>query len=220
MVHSFYNLNSNQRRPLLQPRLSSMTISTSILNIGYHPTGGSKSEKDKEPTDNDAYRAAFGNKTDTKQEFTGLGIDFTISHSYNETRDSGKPVKTQWLNFGTQFQPTAKWRVSYDCRYNIIAKTIESQQVNIGRDLHCWKRHSYGYRRDTRRDIICGSALKPNRILRLRNRRRCWPQLLIDNFVIVFEKNSILSQKATIILLYACRTPNIPNGGKAVNNNT
>ncbi len=134
-VHSFYDLNSAHRRPLLQPRLTSLSISTSIKG-GYHPgSGGKKGDDEKDISQ----KATFGAKATGPSEPTSLGIDFVLSHNYSESRGAGNTQKTQWINLGTQIQPTLGWRIEYDCRYNMVNKRIESQSFNIGRDLHCWQ---------------------------------------------------------------------------------
>jgi lipopolysaccharide assembly outer membrane protein LptD (OstA) len=133
-THSFYDLNSAHRRPILQPRLTYVSISTSIKG-GYHPGGGEKNKGEEK----DVSQRAFGPKATGPSEPTSLGIDFDLSHNYSESRGAGKPQKTQWINLSTQIQPTLNWRVEYDCRYNLVNKRIESQSFNIGRDLHCWQ---------------------------------------------------------------------------------
>lgn len=134
MIHSFYDYHRATRRPLLQPRLAAMTVSTSF-NIGYHPGGEKKEGEQSRESDMNKYP---GGQSRPLSESQALGFDMAISHSYTESRGA-TVTKTQWLNVGAQLAPTNNWRIGYDFRYNIKDKTLESQQVNIGRNLHCWE---------------------------------------------------------------------------------
>jgi lipopolysaccharide assembly outer membrane protein LptD (OstA) len=134
-VHSFYDINTAHRRPLLKPRLTSLSISTSFTT-GYHPSSGGEKESD------DKKQAPIGalNPLSTGGGgMTSLGADLTISHSYSETKGVGKPVKSQWLNIRTSIQPTQRWNFAYNCRYDLVTKRIVDQSLNIERDLHCWQ---------------------------------------------------------------------------------
>jgi lipopolysaccharide assembly outer membrane protein LptD (OstA) len=159
MVHTFYNSSYQilsapaipflptdsafaktiipiSRRPLLQPKLVSMSITTSFKG-GYHP--GSKEKKEEQPQQNQSQKSMFGGSAQNKSmEYSDVGIDFTVSHFYSESKSFGS-IKTQWIEFSTQFQPTKNWKFSYTCHYNMIKKQIDSQSMNIGRDMHCWE---------------------------------------------------------------------------------
>jgi hypothetical protein len=139
MTHSYYDLNSDIRRPLLKPRMTSMTISSSFGG-GYHPSGGKK--EDESDGDNKAdkdYNKAFGSISNTGLTSTGLGFDYTLGYRYTDSRSSVVRSKTQFIDWQSQFSPTTNWRMSYNCRYNIEDKRIESQDLSMGRDLHCWE---------------------------------------------------------------------------------
>ncbi len=133
MNHSFYDLNTTHRRPLLKPRLTNMTMTAGISG-GYHPgTGGSGEKESDEPNSR-----AFGSNPAAARSAAGLGMNFTLSYNYSNSKTSGTSVKTQWVNLSTEIVPTLNWRIQYDCRYNLVNKRIEAQTMNIGRDLHCW----------------------------------------------------------------------------------
>ena len=159
MIHTFYNQNyviptgliipdlpigidtsiyTNaipiSRRPLFQPKLVSMSITTSFKG-GYHPGGGEKKE-DNAPQNK---QTMFGSAAQSGgTDYSGIGMDFSISHFYSVTK-SVSNIKTQWIEFSTQTQPTKKWKISYSCHYNMINKRIDSQTMSIGRDMHCWE---------------------------------------------------------------------------------
>lgn len=136
--HSFYDLGTARRRELYRLRPVNISVTTST-KWGYHPSGAAKDDTESPEKDVASRAQVFGRGAGRSQEFSGLGIDMTLSHNYSETRGFGRPQKTQWLNLSTQFQPTRNWRIAYDARYNMIDKRLESQGVNIGRDLHCWQ---------------------------------------------------------------------------------
>lgn len=137
-THSFYNYNSDIRRPLLKPRLTNMGI-TSSVNGGFHPSGGKKDD-DEGGDKPDANRSkAFGSISRSGLESSSMGIDFTLSYTYSESKPADVKTKTQWIDLTTQITPTTNWRIAYGCHYNLQAKRIESQELNIGRDLHCWE---------------------------------------------------------------------------------
>jgi len=127
------NLIAAHRRSLLKPRLTSLTISSGV-RTGYHPSGGKKDNEESDKKQPDLFEKRL-----SPTEQGNLGIDLALAYSYSESRGAGKPVKSQWLNVSTEIQPTLKWRMEYECRYNVISKRIESQSLNIGRDLHCWQ---------------------------------------------------------------------------------
>jgi hypothetical protein len=138
-THSFYKYGSAERLPLLQPRMLSMTISSSISG-GFHPSSGKKDDNDEGDEEEDEnYQKAFGSISKGGLEDSKLGVDYTLSYSYSESRTAGEKSKTQWVDLGSQMTPTTNWRIAYGCRYNIEDKRIESQEVRIGRDLHCWE---------------------------------------------------------------------------------
>jgi lipopolysaccharide assembly outer membrane protein LptD (OstA) len=133
MIHSFYDYQRAKRRPLLQPRLTSLTISTSFT-IRYFPRGGKKEEG---PDTGEGEKLSKGAARSTSQA-EGAGFDLAISHSYTESRGA-ITNKSQWLNVTAQVQPTKNWKIGYNVRYGLKDRRIESQQVDIGRDLHCWE---------------------------------------------------------------------------------
>jgi lipopolysaccharide assembly outer membrane protein LptD (OstA) len=135
-THSFYKFDNITRRPILQPRLTDMRFSTST-RFGFHP--GTKAEKSKEGKDKITKPLLLGAKKNGVGDASALGLDMTLSHDYAVVKDVNGSHKSQWLNVSTQITPTRNWRISYDCRYNTINKRIESQEFNIGRDLHCWE---------------------------------------------------------------------------------
>jgi len=136
-TYSYYNFD-NSRRPITNPMLVNSTIQTTITG----GLGAGKREKDssarpagegKLPVENPP-----GDKS-AERETVGLGGTFTISHRYSVSRNSTGTTKTQWLDFSTELQPTPNWSISYRAHYDLKARQISSQQLDIGRDMHCWE---------------------------------------------------------------------------------
>ena len=135
--HSFYELNSNTRRPLQRLRLERQSI-TSSVSFSLKPSGEGKREETGESGSDARLRQAMIPKVGGAGQFTDVGLNGSMSFSYTETRGLIKNI-TQRVNFNLDAQPTKNWKVQYFCHYDPKAKRIESQSVNIGRDLHCWQ---------------------------------------------------------------------------------
>jgi lipopolysaccharide assembly outer membrane protein LptD (OstA) len=133
-THSFYDLYSTHKRPLFNPRMTSMNIAAGLTG-GYHAGGGGGEDKE-----NDVSKIkAFGAPPAGPAGAANLGIDFNLTYNFSNNRSTGKSVKTQWIDVGTQIQPTQNWRVEYNCHYDIVNKQISSQELDLTRDMHCWQ---------------------------------------------------------------------------------
>ena len=135
--HSFYNFDDS-RRPLTRPRLVSASINTTVR-------GGFESGQGEGGADQGAFPAGKGTAGLGRPgglrttEFSGVGLEFALTHRYQINKGQTGTTKTQWLNFGLQLHPTERWSMSYDCQYDMQNKAIASQSLNIVRDMHCWE---------------------------------------------------------------------------------
>lgn len=135
--HSFYNFDDS-RRPLSKPRLVSASINTSVR-------GELKSAESEEGGDQGGFPAGRGGIGASRRGglegplFSGVGLEFALSHRYQISKGQTGTTKTQWLNLGLQLQPTERWSISYECQYDMQDESIASQSLNIIRDMHCWE---------------------------------------------------------------------------------
>jgi lipopolysaccharide assembly outer membrane protein LptD (OstA) len=134
--YSFYNYD-NSRRPLTNPRLTNVTISSSFS--GGYRQGGGGGEGDGGSSEGDESRSPFDRGRRGGATSSGAGFDFTISHRYTVTKSQIGTNKTQWLDFSLELKPTSRWNISYENRYSIEDKNIASQSLIIARDMHCWE---------------------------------------------------------------------------------
>ena len=135
--YSFYNFDDS-RRPLTNPRLKSASINTSIR--GGYKVGKQDEDQDLDAPPGDSSRKKFpGRKGSERAEFSGIGMEFTLSHRYQITKGETSTTKKQWLNLGLEMQPTSGWAIFYDCQYDFQDKRIASQSLGMSRDLHCWE---------------------------------------------------------------------------------
>jgi lipopolysaccharide assembly outer membrane protein LptD (OstA) len=132
--HSLYELNRNKFRPWQNPRLISQSISAST---SFSLKSGGAADQGAQDQDDFAQRA-YAPRVGTVGQFSGVGLSGTLNYSYTESRGTIKSIN-QKATLNLDGQPTKNWRVSYFCHYDIKTKRIESQSVNIGRDLHCWQ---------------------------------------------------------------------------------
>jgi lipopolysaccharide assembly outer membrane protein LptD (OstA) len=135
--HSFYNFDGS-RRSLKSPRLTTASINTTVR-------GGFKSGETEAGSDQGGFpqgrrdTGAPGRSGLRATGFSGVGLEFALTHRYQISKGQLATTKTQWLNLGLQLQPTEKWSISYECQYDMQDKTIASQSLNIIRDMHCWE---------------------------------------------------------------------------------
>jgi lipopolysaccharide assembly outer membrane protein LptD (OstA) len=134
--HSFYEYRTNVRRPLSRLRLENISISSTI-NFRYQP-GGKKEPGQEELNPDLAKPQIFAPKVGGAGEFGEVGLSGSIGYSYSESRQLVKSI-TQRITLNLSLQPTKNWIINYFCHYNPKTERIESQSVNIGRDMHCWK---------------------------------------------------------------------------------
>jgi len=133
--HSLYELNRDVRRPWNNPRLISQTISAST-SFNYRPAG--EGAQPGAPAIDEIARQVFAPKVGGVGQFSDVGLNGSINYSYTESRGISKSISRK-VTVNLDGQPTKNWRLSYFCHYDIKTKQIESQSVNIARDLHCWQ---------------------------------------------------------------------------------
>ena len=133
--HSLYELNRDVRRPWNNPRLLSQSISTST-SFSYRPSG--EGEQTGTPKAEDIAKQVFTPKVGGSGQFSDVGINASIVYSYTESRGVSKSISKK-VTVNLDGQPTKNWRISYFCHYDVKSKRIESQSVNVARDLHCWQ---------------------------------------------------------------------------------
>jgi hypothetical protein len=64
-----------------------------------------------------------------------LSFSYSLSHS-NPLLD---PNQSLQMNLNMNFNISPRWTVSYRGSFNVLEQRLLSQNVSIGRDLHCWK---------------------------------------------------------------------------------
>jgi len=132
--YSFYNFD-NSRRPLTNPRLVNATVTTTLKGSS-RAAGGAIEGKTRE-----LGRGLPGESPIAKggQSQESAGFGFNLSHRYTVAKNVNGTTRTQWVDLSLELQPTSKWNISYSTNYDLKNKRISSQQVNIGRDMHCWE---------------------------------------------------------------------------------
>lgn len=66
-------------------------------------------------------------------------LDMSLSYRYSESRSlRGKSI-TRWIDAAFDLNPTPGWKFQYSVHYDFTAKKASSQNLKIGRDLHCWQ---------------------------------------------------------------------------------
>jgi len=133
--HSFYEYNRNVRRAWHNPRLTNQSISAST-SFSYKAGGGEDKQEDQD-LDN-LLKQAFAPKIGGAGQLSDVGFSGTLNYSYSESRALAKTI-SQKITMNLDMQPTRNWAISYFCYYDIKTKRIESQSVNIRRDMHCWQ---------------------------------------------------------------------------------
>jgi len=84
-------------------------------------------------------KSPFDDNLANESGFSNAGFNFSIAHRYSITKLQTQTTKTQWLDFSLNIQPTSKWNMAYENRYNIKDKNIASQSLRMTRDMHCWE---------------------------------------------------------------------------------
>lgn len=133
--YSFYNFDDS-RRPLTNPRLTGINV-TSSFSGGYRQGGGEGDSEDGS-ANGGRTRSPFDRNRGMGETSSKAGFDFTIRHQYSASKVRTGTIKSQWLDFGLDLKPTSGWNISYHTHYGVEDKRIESQTLNITRDLHCW----------------------------------------------------------------------------------
>lgn len=135
-TYSFYNFDDS-RRSLTNPRLVNSNIATTIK--GGTVSGGNKRPDSPGGRSSEFPEASLPGEQSGGTMSAGAGVSFEISHRYSISKNPAGATKTQWIDFALELRPTGRWFVSYDSHYDIKEKRISSQQVDIGRDMHCWE---------------------------------------------------------------------------------
>jgi hypothetical protein len=135
--YSFYNYDDS-RRPLTNPRLKNVSISSSFRGGYRQGKVGQEQDRDDFPM-GDRNRSPFDRGRRGGATSSQAGFDFTLSHRYTLTKTQTGSEKTQWLDFGINLKPTTGWKMTYENRYSIEDKNIASQSLIISRDMHCWE---------------------------------------------------------------------------------
>lgn len=133
--YSFYNFD-NTRRPLTNPRIVDATISTS-LNGGIGLGGERESDLGGGGGRSPMFKQGGGRSGQPEAE--GVGMRFSILHSYRVTKSTTGTTKDQWIELSTELHPTSNWAMTYTCHYDFRAKGISRQELGITRDMHCWE---------------------------------------------------------------------------------
>ncbi len=137
--YSFYNFDDS-RRPLNNPRLVNSTIASSFRG-SFKP--GKTSEKGEDELEDESRKTdeiwAKGKAGGKGVNISEIGIEYSVSHNYTITKSASGTIKSQWFKFGLILTPTVGWGVEYDCNYDMESDRINSQGLNIKRDMHCWE---------------------------------------------------------------------------------
>ena len=88
--------------------------------------------------EDDLTARAFAPRVGGVGQFTDVGLSGSLLYSYTESRGATKTIG-QKGTLNLDLQPTKNWKIGYFCHYDVKTKRIESQSVNVGRDLHCWQ---------------------------------------------------------------------------------
>jgi len=136
--HSLYNPTSGELI-LTSPRLESFSLASSLnrsLSLG-------RAEAQDEPESIQAAAADYGRsrrKNLTDRNFGGPArLDLSLSYRYSESRGlTGKSI-TRWVDAAFDLNPTPGWKFQYSIHYDFKARKASSQNLKIGRDLHCWQ---------------------------------------------------------------------------------
>lgn len=126
------------------PRLTSMSASTGFSMKGDKFGTFSSDEDistDADLTDELSPLNEGSSSTSSRPESGGelWNANFNFRYSFSQSNPEVKPSETFWMSLNLSLRLTSKWKISYSASFDLLDKSIISQDFHVERDLHCWQ---------------------------------------------------------------------------------
>lgn len=131
-------------------KLARLTSANITMGVSFTSEAGkdkqnqTNQQSEQRPTDarinpesgNDISREndVYGNYVDFK-----IPWSFRINYNWSYNKPAFKASYTHTINISGDFSLTPKWKIGANTGYDLISKKLNSTNISIYRDLHCWQ---------------------------------------------------------------------------------
>jgi hypothetical protein len=125
------------------PRLTSMSASTGFSakgnKFGSFPSNDVPIDTSVTDELNALSEGGINTSSKLKSGSELWNANFNFRYSFNQSNPEVKPSETFWMSLNLSLQLTSKWKIRYSASFDLLDKSIVSQDFHIERDLHCWQ---------------------------------------------------------------------------------